>query len=211
MCNDSRGRSPGGVLLKDIPHGGSPGRVDDILLVLVHGKAKGAGTANSLALQGAFPHTAPHLLGQFGGVVFGKGFHQALYNDTAGTFNVGFCSIEQLHAVVAELLFIDDAVIPGAGNAVCFPADHIVEHPFPGIGNHLLELRAVVRLAGDMPVNVFVQNDHAVDTGVGLAVPALTLNGLLRLMTAAAVAVVGNKPLAAGWIFLWHTIPPFKR
>lgn len=76
-------------------------------------------------------------------------------------------------------------------------ADHIVEHPFSGIGDHLLKLRAVVRLARDMPVNIFMQNDHAVDTGVGLAVPALALNRLLRLMAAAGVAIVCHKTQTA--------------
>ena len=65
-----------------------------------------------------------------------------------------------------------------------------------------LEPTSSVAVSSSAPVNVFMQDDHAMDTGVSFAVPALALNGLLRLMTAAAVAVVGNKPLAAGWLFL---------
>ena len=191
-------------MLKDEAHGGRSLFVNDILLVLVGGQAQRTATVDSLPFQCAFAHTAAHLLCQLCGVVFGKGFHQTFNDNALCALHVAFGSIKNLDAVVPQTLLVHGTVVPVAGKAVCFPADHHIKRALVAVVHHLLERGAVVGLTGDMPVNVFVKDGQAVELGVILAVPALPFDALLCLPAAAGVAVVGNKAVAVLDFLLSH-------
>ena len=65
------------------------------------------------------------------------------------------------------------------------------------VGNHLLERRAAVALAGNVAVDILMDDLVAVGFGVGFTVPALALNALLGLLAAVGVAIVRYQPQSA--------------
>lgn len=99
-----------------------------------------------------------------------------------------------LTPVFAQAVFVDGAVVAIAGEAVGFPADDSIEKVPVAVGDHLLEGRAVICLAGDVPVDVLLCDGHAVSAGIGFAIVALTLDALLCLAGAAGIAIVGHEP-----------------
>ena len=187
-------------MLKDKAHSGCGLFINDEPFVLVRFQAKGAATADGLPFESTFPHAAAHLLSQLGGVIFGQRFHHALNDDTFRTGNVGFSSIDDLNTVVTQTLLVHGRIIAVPGEAVCFPADHHIECTLVAVSNHLLECRTIIGLAADVTIHIFFLDGHIVQAGVGLAVPALALNGLLSLPAAAAVSVIGDQPNLAALV-----------
>ena len=194
------GGFPGGVMLKDEADGGSGLFINDKPFVFVRFQAKGTASADGLPLEGTFSHAAAHLLGQLGRVVFGQRFHHALNDDTFRTGDIGFCGINDLNAVVTQAFLVHGRIIAVPGEAVCFPADHHIECALVAVSNHLLERRTIIGLAADVTIHIFFLDGHIVQAGVGLAVPALALNGLLSLPAAAAVSVIGDQPNLAALV-----------
>ena len=187
-------------MLKDKADGGGGLFIDDKPFVFIRFQAKGAATADGLPFESAFPHAAAHLLGQLGGVVFGQRFHHALNDDTFRTGNVGFSGVDDLNAVVTQALLVHGRIIAVPGEAVCFPADHHIECALVAVSNHLLERRTIIGLAADVTIHIFFLDGHIMQAGVGLAVPALALNGLLSLPAAATVSVIGDQPHFAAFV-----------
>lgn len=195
--HDVGGGSPGGVLLKDVPHGGGLLLVDAVVLVRPDVVAKAAVAAQGNALECTLPLAAAEFLRQFGGVILGQGFHQALNDNTLWAVYHRFGGIQNLDPVPPQAGLVDDGVVAAAGEAVCFPADHSVEEVAVAVGDHLLERRAAVALAGNVAVDILMDDLVAVGFGVGLTVPALTLNALLGLLAAVGVAIVCHQAQAA--------------
>lgn len=69
------GRLSGGVLLKDIAHGGCFIFFDDIFMVLICRQSEHTVAAERVAFEGTLADAAAQLLGEFGTVIFGKAFH----------------------------------------------------------------------------------------------------------------------------------------
>lgn len=150
------GGSPGGVLLKDVPHGGGLLLVDAVVLVRPDVVAKAAVAAQGNALERAFPLTAAEFLRQLGGVILGQGFHQTLNDNTLWAVYHRLGGIQNLDPVLPQAGLVDDGVVAAAGEAVCFPADHSVEEVTVAVGDHLLERRAAVALAGNVAVDILM-------------------------------------------------------
>ena len=100
--------------------------------------------------------------------------------------------ITNLHAALAQLIFIVQCIPAVAGDAVVFPGDEGIEPMQLGIFHHQLEGRAIIIAAGKVTVYVLFDNDITVGFGVCHTIPALSLNALLGLTAAWGVAVVGD-------------------
>ena len=95
------------------------------------------------------------------------------------------------------------AVVPVAGKAVGLPADDQVKGALCAVIDHLPELGAVVCFAADMAIHILAQDGHAMGADVGLAVPALALDGLLRLAAAARRSGSRRQGGAVCSLFFW--------
>ena len=68
------------------------------------------------------------------------------------------------------------------GKAVQFPDDHYIEQMLCAVLDHLLKLRAIVRLCGISAVNIMAKNRDIVLIGKSRALPDLTLDAFLSLI-----------------------------
>ena len=149
------------------------------------------------SVYSASPLAAAEFLRPLGGVILGQGFHQALNDNTLWAVYHRLGGIQNLDPVLPQAGLVDDGVVAAAGEAVCFPADHSVEEVTVAVGDHLLERRAAVTLAGNVAVDILMDDLVAVGFGVGLTVPALAINALLGLLSAVGVAIVRHQPQSA--------------
>ena len=195
---DLGGSVPGGVLLKDITYRGSLRGVDAVVLIRPDVIAEGAVAAQGNALHGAFALAAAQFLGQLGAVILGKRLHQAFQNDALGAVHHRLGGVKDLDAVLAQAAFVDGRVVAVAGQTVRLPADHGIKDTAVAVRDHLLERRAAVRFAGDVPVDVLFADGHAVGAGIGFAVMTLALDALLGLAAAAGIAVVSHQAQGTG-------------
>ena len=194
LLHDGSAAFSGRIVLKDESNGRGVFLVDNKSLVFIRSKPQGAAGIDGSSFQCGFPHTTPHLLSQFCGIVFGQGFHQTFQNNALGPFHRAFGCIKNANSVIPQFLFVDRAIIAIAGEAVGFPADHEIEQMLAAICDHLLKSQPGFNTtARNVPVNVFMHDCQAMLPGVGFAVPALALDALLGLTAAAAVTVVGNQ------------------
>ncbi len=90
-------------------------------------------------------------------------------------------------------------MMPSAG----LPADDQVKGALCAVIDHLPELGAVVCFAADMAIHILAQDGHAMGADVGLAVPALALDGLLRLAAAARRSGSRRQGGAVCSLFFW--------
>ena len=137
--------------------------------------------ADEFSLAGALNPAAPDLLGQLQGVVFRRGFQHGLQDDGLRIVADLLHCREQLHAVLLQLVLVDGRVVPVPGEAVQFVNDHKLEGLLPGVLDHLLEPRAIIRSAGDGPVDVFVDNGVPVPLRIIMADMQLPFDALFIL------------------------------
>ncbi len=161
-------------------------------MLFIDAQTKGRNAAKSTAFVGTFGHAAADLLGKFRRIVFGKTVHQGFHEDALRSMgNIHLC-IADLHAALAQLIFIVQCIPAVTGDAVVFPGDEGIEPMQLGIFHHQLEGRALIIAAGKVTVYVLFDNDIPVGFGVCHTIPALSLDALLGLTAAWGVAVVGD-------------------
>lgn len=80
-----------------------------------------------------------------------------------------------------ELVLVEGRIVTIAGKAIQFPDDNPLKLLFRSIGDHALEVRAVICHAGYGTVDVFPDDVYIIALGILVAVPELTFDGLLPL------------------------------
>ena len=157
-------------------------RVDFKAVVCVDDVAKGNGTASELSLQCVFGHATNDLFRQVSGIILGITFQHRFQNDALRPLGDDLGSRHELDTVFLQLSLIPGTVVAVPGKTVELPDQHDVEQLFVAVFNHLLELRAVVRLGRDSTVNVVLDDSDSVLFGIRRAFTDLTLDGFFTLV-----------------------------
>ena len=132
-------------------------------------------------LESIFGHAAHDLFRQVSRVVFRITFQHRLQNNTLRASRNDFRCRHQFHAVSLQLGLVPGTIITIPGKAVELPDNDDVKDAAFAVFDHLLELRAVVRLGRDGTVNVMLHHREAVLFRIGGAFPDLTFNGFFAL------------------------------
>ena len=132
-------------------------------------------------LESIFGHAAHDLFGQVSRVIFGVAFQHRLQNNALRASRNDFRCRYQFHAVSLQLSLVPGTVVAVSGKTVQLPDQHNVKQLLVAVFDHLLELRAVVRLGRDSTVNVMLHHREAVLFRIGGAFPDLTFNGFFAL------------------------------
>ena len=110
------------------------------------------------ALESVLGHAAHDLFRQVSRVVFGVAFQHRFQNDALRASRNDFCCRHQFHTIAFQLGLVPCAVVTVPGKAVQLPDNDDIKDPALAVFDHLLKLRAVVRLGGDGTVNVSQSN-----------------------------------------------------
>ena len=170
------------VPLEGFCHKGSSQRVDFKAVVCVDDVAKGNGTASELSLQCVFGHATNDLFRQVSGIILGITFQHRFQNDALRPLGDDLGGRHELDTVLLQLGLVPGTVVAVPGKAVQLPDQHDVKQLFIAVLNHLLELRAVVRLGRDGTVNVVLDDGDAVLFRIGSAFTNLAFNGFFALV-----------------------------
>ena len=79
-------------------------------------------------------------------------------------------------------VFVPGTVVAVPSKTVQLPDQHNVKQLLVAVLNHLLELRAVVRLGGDSTVNIVLDDGDAIFLGISRAFPDLAFDGFFALV-----------------------------
>ena len=169
------------VLLKRFQHKRSSIRIKLEMLIVVDHIAQRHCAAVVFGLERVFCHAAHNLLGKIGGIVFRVTLQNRFEDDTLCTVGNHFGGRDNLDAILFELSFVPCAVIAIPGKTIQLPNNDHIEQTLPAVPDHVLKLRAVVRLCGEGSINIMPQNCDPVLFRVGRALPELTLDGFLPL------------------------------
>ena len=170
------------VPLEGFCHKGSSQRVDFKAVVCVDDVAKGNGTASELSLQCVFGHAANDLFGQVSGIILGITFQHRFQNDAFRPLGDDLGGRHELDTILLQLGLVPGTVVAVPGKAVQLPDQHNVKQLLVAVLNHLLELRAVVRLGGDSTVNIVLDDGDAIFLGISRAFPDLAFDGFFALV-----------------------------
>ena len=144
--------------------------------------AKGSTTTVAAAFQDVLRLSTDNLFGKVSRVVFCIALQNRFQNDALWPLGDDFRCRHELDPVLLQLGLIPGAVIAVSGKAVQFPDQHNVEQLLVTVLDHLLELRAVVRLGRDSTVNVVLDDGDAVLFRIGCAFTNLAFNGFFALV-----------------------------
>ena len=170
------------VPLEGFCHKGSSQRVDFKAVVCVDDVAKGNGTASELSLQCVFSHATNNLFRQISGIVLGITFQHRFQNDALRSLGDDLGGRHELDTVLLQLGLVPGTVVAVPGKTVQLPDQHDVKQLLVTVLNHLLKLRAVVRLGRDSTVNVVLDDGDAVLFRIGSAFTNLAFNGFFALV-----------------------------
>ena len=146
-------------------------------------------TASALPFQSILGLTTNHLFGQLCGIVFchtsQKGFHQNALRAFGNRFHNG----NQVDAILFQDHLVVCTIKTIPGKAVKFPDENNIKQLLAAVFDHLLELRAVVRLGRECTVNVVFDDRDTVFFRIGRAFPNLSFDGFFALVIAGIAGV----------------------
>ena len=105
-------------------------------------------------------------------------------------FRSDFRCRHELDTVLLQLGFVPCAIVAVPGKTIQLPDQNNVKPLLVAVLDHLLELRAVVRLGRDSTVNVVLDDGDAILFGIGRAFPNLTFDGFFTLVVAGIAGVI---------------------
>ena len=170
------------VPLESFSYKGSCEWVDFKAAVCVDGVAKGNGTASELSLQCVFGHATNDLFRQVSGIILGITFQHRFQNDALRSLGDDLGGRHELDTVLLQLGLVPGTVVAVPGKTIQLPDQHDVKQLLVTVLNHLLKLRAVVRLGRDSTVNVVLDDGDAVLFRIGSAFTNLAFNGFFALV-----------------------------
>ena len=170
------------VLLERFQHKRRGERVNMELPFRIQRIAKCSTTTIAAAFQNVLGLSTHDLLGKVGRVVFRITFQHRFQNDALRPLGNDFRSRHKLDTVLLQLGLVPCAVVTVPGKAIEFPNQNHVKQLLVAVLNHLLELRAVVRLGRNSTVNVVLDDSDAIFLSIGCAFTNLALDGFFTLV-----------------------------
>lgn len=160
-----------------------PGFVLVDLVLLIHDAVAERGeAAEAQALLGVLPHPATDILGKLAGIFLCHGLQDRLQQHALAAVADALSNGQDAHAVRAQFLFVDRAIVPVAGKAIKLPHEHKIKSVLRAVRNHALELRPRLGVSpGQRPVAVFADNAVSALLRVFAAFGKLAVYGLVIL------------------------------
>ena len=157
-------------------------RVDVELPLGIQRVAKSSTTTVAAAFQDVLGLSTHDLLGKVCRIILGITFQHRFQNDALRPLGDDLGGRHELDTILLQLGLVPGTIITVSGKAVQFPDQHNVEQLLVTVLDHLLELRAVVRLGRDSTVNVVLDDGDAVLFRIGCAFTNLAFNGFFALV-----------------------------
>ena len=170
------------VLLERFKHKRRGERVDVELPLGIQRVPKGSTATVAAAFQDVLGLSTHDLLGKVSGIILGITFQHRFQNNALRPLGDDLGGRHELDAVLLQLGLIPGTVVAVPGKPVQLPDQHNVKQRLVAVLNHLLELRAVVRLGGDSTVNIVLDDGDAVFLGISRAFPDLAFDGFFALV-----------------------------
>ena len=157
-------------------------RVDVEFLLGIQRVPKGSTATVAAAFQDVLGLSTHDLLGKVSGIILGITFQHRFQNNALRPLGDDLGGRHELDAVLLQLGLIPGTVVAVPGKTVQLPDQHNIKQLLVTVLNHLLELRAVVRLGGDSTVNIVLDDGDAVFLGISRAFPDLAFDGFFALV-----------------------------
>ena len=170
------------VLLERFHYKRGGERVNVELPLRIQRVSKGSTTTVAAAFQDVFGLSTYDLLGKVSGIILGITFQHRFQNNALRPLGDDLGGRHELDAVLLQLGLIPGTVVAVPGKTVQLPDQHNIKQLLVAVLNHLLELRAVVRLGGDSTVNIVLDDGDAVFLGISRAFPDLAFDGFFALV-----------------------------
>lgn len=111
-----------------------------------------------------------------------KPFEETFQDDALGTVGNILFGGDDAHAVLAQRVAVEGAVVTVAGETVELPHENHIKELLGAVRDHPLKVGAIVRLCRKCAVYVLPDDLHIVILGVLGALPDLPFNALLSLI-----------------------------
>ena len=177
------------ILRERFQHERGGKRVDVKFPLGIQRISKRSTTTVAAAFQDVLCLSTDNLFGKVGRVVFCIALQNRFQNDAFRPFRDDFRSRNKFDTVLLQLSLIPCAVVAISGKAVEFPDQNDIKQLLVAVLDHLLELRAVVRLGRDGTVNVVLDHRNAILFGIGRTFTNLAFNGFFALVVAGIAGV----------------------
>ena len=170
------------ILRERFQHERGGKRVDVKFPLGIQRISKRSTTTVAAAFQDVLCLSTDNLFGKVGRVVFCIALQNRFQNDALWPLGDDFRCRHELDAVLLQLGLVPGTVVAVPGKTVQLPDQHNIKQLLVAVLNHLLELRAVVRLGGDSTVNIVLDDGDAVFLGISRAFPDLAFDGFFALV-----------------------------
>ena len=151
--------------------------------------AKGSTTTVAAAFQDVLSLSTHDLLGKVSGIILGITFQHRFQNNALRPLGDDLGGRHELDTVLLQLGLVPGTVVAVPGKAVKFPDQHNIKQLLVAVLNHLLELRAVVRLGGDSTVNIVLDHCDAILFSISRTFTNLAFDGFFALIVAGIAGV----------------------
>ena len=160
-----------------------PGLILIDLVLLIHDAVAERGeAAEAQTLLGVLAHPTTDILGKLAGIFLRHGLQDRLQKNALAAVADALGHGQDAHAVRAQLLFVDRAVVPVAGKAIELPHKHKIKRVLRAVRNHALELWTRLCISpGQRPVAVFANDAVSALLRVFAAFGKLAVYGLVIL------------------------------
>ena len=170
------------VLLERFHHERRGERVNVELPLGIQRVAKGSTTTVAAAFQDVLSLSTHDLFGKVSGIILGIAFQHRFQNDTLRPLGDDLGGRHELDTVLLQLGLVPGAVVAVPGKTVELPDQHDIKQLFVAVLDHLLELRAVVRLGRNSTVNVVLDHSEIVLLCIGGALTNLAFDRFFALI-----------------------------
>ena len=164
-------------------------RVDVELPLGIQRVAKSSTTTVAAAFQDVLGLSTHDLLGKVSGIILGITFQHRFQNDAFRPLGDDLGGRHELDTVLLQLGLVPGTVVAVSGKAVQLPDQHDVKQLLIAVLDHLLELRAVVRLGRDGTVDIVLDHGDAILLRIGRTFTNLTFYGFFALVVAGIAGV----------------------
>ena len=164
-------------------------RVDVELPLGIQRVAKSSTTTVAAAFQDVLGLSTNYLFGKVCRIILGIAFQHRFQNDALRPLGDDLGSRHELDTVFLQLGLVPGTVVAIPGKAVKFPDQHDVKQLFVAVLNHLLELRAVIRLGRDGTVDIVLDHCDAILFSISRTFTNLAFDGFFALIVAGIAGV----------------------